>query len=160
MRDVGYYLQLEAFKWSGEKRDHFARASFNRYYYGIFLSTRTIVHSMNDEWHDLPHAQYPELLKGKIRRAINNRRRTAIKVGDWDLENKLRTAKIAVTELAGLIELAYATRVVADYFPETAVNFVDSSRFSLNGIDVTDAHGWHDKVEILTGVILSAWKNL
>lgn len=136
----------------------FARSAFNRYYYGAFLLVRDMLSQMDPGWARNAHKSYPELLKGAISKDLKTAMKRANRVGDYDLAKKINVGLWGASALAKLMEKAYAARVTADYESAIPVKFSNSSRFSLNSIDITDAHGWDEQVRAFTHSILDAWK--
>lgn len=143
-------MQVEALRLvptSATDADSYARSAFNRYYYATFLCVRqTLVHI--DKKYDAPnHKGIPDLLKGPIQKRIKSIQKKADRLGDTSLVNDCRKANSQNLEFAEILEKAYAIRVVADYTPETAVDF-RSNRFTLSGVAVTEAHDWVAKAKI------------
>jgi hypothetical protein len=63
----------------------------------------------------------------------------------------------AVDALSGLLEKAYALRVVADYEPEELVEFNGVDRFSLKEVEITSAHAWRSLCDTFCSEINLAW---
>ncbi|MBB2804731.1 hypothetical protein [Xanthomonas arboricola] len=161
MEVVAHYLQLAALQWGdAAERDMFGRSSYNRYYYAAFLCVRGVVGGLRPEWTELPHAAYPELLVGKISQSISKGRQRAQKLQDRELVIQFQRASVAARELAALMRASSATRKVADYNPEVAVNFVHADRFSLNDVDITEAHQWPERARAWAREIEAAWKQM
>lgn len=160
MQEVAHHLQIYAQKYAGSGRDAFARSAYNRYYYACFLKVREILASMNIKWSGIHHKDYPLLLNGQIRERFIKERRRANKSGDHELSSKISSALRAIPKLSEIMASAYGARVVADYRPETPIVFSKIGRFSLNSIDITEAHKWHGNVNILSITILSAWQQI
>lgn len=160
IHNVGHYLQKEAVSANSDDRDAFARSAFNRYYYGAFLNTRALLGSLDPSWLSMSHSGYPEVLKGKVRKKLNQAREKARKNGDSTLVSRIDTAKRAVDELAKIMTIAYAIRVVADYEPDEPVNFVGSLRFSLRSIDISDAHAWENGSRMLCSSVERVWNEI
>ena len=158
MHIVGHHLQTEAVARSqSDERDLFARSAYNRYYYASFLAARSALGQMSPDWRRLAHKTYPEVLRGQVLREFKRERTKANKSADYELERQLRVAVEATNALATLLEKAYATRVAADYGTDP-VSFGQSARFSLNSVDITEAHSWSAQVSGYAGVVLGAWK--
>lgn len=158
MQVVGHHLQVEAIKKAGSERELFARSAFNRYYYAVFLSVRSMCADFNPDWAKQPHKNYPDLLKGKIAKALKQANRRANRNSDYELVPKLDSGIRATDALASLIGRAYAIRIVADYQTSEYVDFASATRFSLRRIDITEAHAWMDQVRIFTTSIREAWR--
>lgn len=144
-------------KKTGTERDLFARSAYNRYYYAVFLSVRSMVTELDNKWALTRHKSYPDLLKVSISKNLKIARWRAGKNNDSELYRILDSGIRAASALAILMEQANGARVVADYNPSEAVNFV-GGRFSLKSIEITEAHGWYDSVRILTNSIKNAWR--
>jgi hypothetical protein len=160
MHVVGHHLQIEAIRRHDvRERDLFARSAFNRYYYASFLLIRDAFGEMEPSWQTMPHKSYPTTLRGKVTQTLKRGRSQAMKLGDYQLEEQLRTSSAAAAELAKLLERAYGTRVAADY-DDTPVIFATGQRFSLNSITITEAHEWSQKVQTLASTIKSGWRQI
>lgn len=161
MQSVAHHLQIEAMAQPDEQKDVFARSAYNRYYYAVFLSARSMVSELDPKWLRLPHADYPKVLLGKnISTRLKVEALRANKNGDFELQKRLDDAVRACAALASLITKANAARKVADYEPDKLVEFTTSGRFSLNSITVTDAHNWLAAVDNYTNVIKDGWKQI
>ena len=158
MHAVGHHLQIQAHSILDGSRDMFARSSYNRYYFGCFLLLRSSLKDMNDGWLVQQHKAAGEMLTGKVKRELQNRKKAARKIGDWGTERKLFLAISALHELRKIMEEARAIRVIADYEPEIRVQFEGSKRFSLNGIEITRAHVWQERFEALLKSVEIAWE--
>lgn len=115
---------------------------------------------MNSAWSSLPHASYPQVLNGQIDKHFNQEWKRARKQGDHLVQKDIEQARRAIKALAKVITSANAGRVVADYEPDQAVDFSSSDRFSLNSIEVTEAHSWTGQVNTLCNTILTTWKKI
>ncbi len=160
MEDVAHYLQVEALK-IGElsTRDRFGRSAYNRYYYSTFLQVRQMVSGMNAAWAHMPHADYPNLLGGQINKSVKNARRIAQKLSDTEFVSECNRALSALHALSALMQVGRATRVVADYQPEVLLVFGDN-RFSLQGVNITEAHEWPEKSRQLIRTIEHCWAQI
>lgn len=157
---VGHHLQLEANKPLTPERDAFARSAFNRYYYSAFLNIRELLSALDASWSSLPHKSYPDLLKGQVKRRLNEARRRAGRIGDTPLINRIDNAKRAIDELSKVMSTAYGIRVVADYEPGEAVNFETTSRFALRSVDISDAHEWENSTRVLCQNVRKTWDEI
>lgn len=145
---------------TGVERDIFARSAYNRYYYACYLEIRAAFKEMSKDWGRAAHKSFPEILRSSISKNLKSGRKTATRVGDVELKRRLDQAIRACVELATIIERANGARIIADYSPEILVGFNGSARFSLNGVEITEAHQWHGRVRVLTSQILSAWRQV
>ncbi len=143
----------------GADRDAFARSAYNRYYYSCYWAIRAAFAEMSPSWAKAPHKAFPEILKD-IAKKLKIERRRAQRLDDHDLTKQIDAARRAIEVLVPIIEKANVTRIVADYQPEIGVRFDGSARFSLNGVEITDAHEWNGRVEILMNKVLSAWRQV
>jgi outer membrane protein TolC len=100
------------------------------------------------------------MLRSAISKNLKSGRRAANRLGDSDLERRINQALRACVELASIIERANGARIIADYSPEIGVGFNGGARFSLNGVEITEAHEWYGRVRVLTSQILSAWRQV
>lgn len=160
MQEVAHHLQKEAHAMAGVGRDAFARSAYNRYYYACYLEIRTTFREMSVEWGRSAHKNFPEILRSSIPRNLKSGRRVANRVGDAELERRIDQALRGCMELASIIERANGARIIADYSPEIEVGFDGSARFSLNGVEITEAHEWYGRVRVLASQILSAWRQV
>jgi hypothetical protein len=160
MQRVAYHLQTTAIGASVAERDAFARSAYNRYYYSVFLRCRKMMGEMNTQWSSLPHASYPEVLNGQIDKFFNNELKRARKQDDVQMQKEIESTRRAVKALAKIITNANAGRVVADYQPDQPVNFTSADRFSLNSIEVTEAHAWAAQVNTLCNTVATTWKKI
>jgi len=96
---------------------------------------------MDANWKRVRHSDYPELIRGKqLKKRFEKERLIANKNADNKLFDVLAHAVVASEELSKILEKAYATRIIADYYIDVPVDFNNSNRFSLNKIDITEAH--------------------
>ncbi len=109
-------------------------------------------------WAELPHATYPELLRGEIRRELRKAKERSQRIGDPQAVGLLSRALTAADGIADLMRDASSVRVVADYNPDIAIEFLPGGRFSLNNVDITAAHQWVSKVDVWADAIESAWR--
>lgn len=146
MQEVALYLQEQAIRISTEpSADVYGRSAFNRYYYAAFLTIRECLLRIEPKWQEkLNHKDIPGMLRGTVKKEVEKKARMALKIGDTKEYSDCSAVKSLTLELAGTIEKAYAIRVVADYDPEIRVKFTEQ-RFSLSGINITDAHQWFEK---------------
>lgn len=158
MQSVAHHLQIEAVKLvpgCAADADSYARSSFNRYYYATFLCVRSTLVRVDSKYKDsLNHRGAPDFLRGTIQKRIKAIEKKANKLGDAPLVSECRQASSQNLSFAETLEKAYAIRVVADYTPETAVDF-RSDRFTLSGVAVTEAHDWLAKANLWSSVILN-----
>ncbi len=158
MHSVAHHLQVEAVRLvpaSATDADSYARSAFNRYYYATFICVRQTLVDIDKKYENsLNHKGVPELLRGTIQKRIKAIQKKADKLGDVSLVNDCRQASSQNLTFALMLEKAYAIRVVADYTPETAVDF-RSDRFTLSGVAVTDAHDWLSKANLWSSLLLN-----
>jgi hypothetical protein len=119
-----------------------------------------VLAQLRPEWGRLPHAAYPELLVGTILKVLSNGRKQAQKIQDRDLVSQCSRAVVAAKELARLMSASSATRKVADYHPEIPVNFVHADRFTLNSVEITEAHHWPERAKAWAREIEDAWRQV
>lgn len=160
MQEVAHHLQKTAHSMVGVERDAFARSAYNRYYYACYLEIRVAFREMSAEWGRSAHSNFPAILRSSIPKCLKSGKREANRVGDAELERRISQALRGCAELASIIEKANGARIIADYSPEIGVGFNGSSRFSLNGVEITEAHEWYDRVKLLVSQILSAWRQI
>lgn len=158
---VAHHLQMTALgRADATERDLFGRSSYNRYYYATFLCVRDVLARLRPEWGMLPHAAYPELLMGTVLKILSKGREQAQKLQDKELVSQCQRASVAARELASLMRASSTTRKVADYHPEIAVNFVHADRFTLNNVEVTEAHQWPERAKAWAREIEAAWRQV
>jgi len=160
MHEVGHHLQIEAIKKDGPEKDLFARSAYNRYYYSIFLIAREMLLTLNPDYRQLAHQDYPAILSGSIVKSFKKDRSIAQKNNDYNLFNKIESAISASKNFSELMHRAYATRVVADYQPHEKINFTDNERFYLNGMSITEAHNWLSRATLWRDTIIDAWRQV
>jgi hypothetical protein len=161
MEVVAHHLQLEAVRRAVQQEgDQFGRSSYNRYYYATFLRVRTMMSALDAKWSQLPHADYPVTLRGAVKKKLQEGRKKALKVGDHEIVAACARAISAASEIANLMEAASATRVVADYNPQIPITFLGNGRFSLNNINITEAHDWPVRADTWSSVIEKTWVQL
>ncbi len=137
--------------------DVFARSSFNRYYYTLFLIVRETVLEINPRW-DAAHSGVPDLLEGNIYRQLHNYRASSAKRQDAQTVEICSRGLSALRALAELMRGAYAVRVLADYNPQIRVVVEANARFALGPINITVAHGWPERGRTLTRQVQRAWR--
>lgn len=135
----------------------FARSSFNRYYYSLFLIVREAVLEINPHW-DAAHAGVPDLLEGAIYRQISSFRSSSAKRQDAETVQICSSGLAALKALAELMRTAYSVRVLADYNPEIRVLIEADARFALGPTNITVAHGWPERGRALTRQVRRAWR--
>mgnify|MGYP001040464198 CR=1 FL=1 len=160
MHNVGHHLQIEAIKETDPIKDLFARSAYNRYYYNIFLSVRTMLSEFDPKWSRTPHKDCPIILKETMKKIYKSAKKRAHKNNDTDLVKILDSAIPALHSLSEIMTKAGAIRITADYYPEERVNFTTANRFSLKNVDISEAHEWDQKIGILINTIRSAWKQI
>ena len=119
-----------------------------------------MMREMNPQWSSLPHAAYPEVLNGQIDSFFNRSLKIARKQDDHEMLVEIESTRRAIKALTKIIVNANAGRVVADYNPEQAVNFTSADRFSLNSIDISEAHAWANQVNTLCNTVAATWKKI
>jgi hypothetical protein len=119
-----------------------------------------MIMALDTKWSQLPHADYPAVLRGAVKKKLQDGRKKAIRVNDAEVVGACAKAISAASEIAKLMETASATRVVADYNPQIPVDFLPNGRFSLNNINITDAHQWFHKADGWSSVVESVWSQL
>lgn len=156
MQNVAHHLQQEAIRIlhaAADEADLYARSAFNRYYYATFLSVRETLSDVEcSAAGQLKHSSIPEFLRGAIHRRISKIQKKAKKLGDTELERACYRARLENRKFAETLEKAYATRVVADYKPDTLVSF-GSMRFALAGVSVNEAHGWDERAKLWSRLV-------
>ncbi|WP_133065439.1 hypothetical protein [Niveispirillum lacus] len=160
VQEVAHHLQKTAHSTEGVERDAFARSAYNRYYYACYLEIRAVFREMSPDWERSAHKSFPEILTSSISKNLKSRRKAASRVEDTELVRRIDQAVRACKELAKIIEKANGARIVADYNPEIEVGFNGNARFSLNGIEITEAHQWYGQVRVLASQILSVWRQI
>lgn len=161
MEVVANLLQVTALKcMNADERDLFGRSSYNRYYYAAFLCVRKVLAQLRPEWGELAHASYPDLLTGRVLKVLSDGRKKAQKLQDKELVSQCSRAIAAARALALLMKASSATRNVADYHPEILVNFVHTDRFTLNNVDITEAHQWPERAKAWASNIDDVWRQL
>lgn len=139
------------------ERDIFSRSSFNRYYYATFLNVKAGLSNLKPEWsQNIAHASIPQLLTSSVTKELRKYKKQANIVNDYHLVDVCSTAVSAASELAKLMELGNATRVVADYHPEIPV--VIDRKIFLNGVNLSHAKLWPQRARSLVSVIMEAWR--
>lgn len=155
MQSVAHHLQVEANRLApiGDA-DMFARSAFNRYYYATFLCVREALVEIDSKYqHTLSHKEIPEMLRGKIQKRIKAIQRKASRLDDARLVSECKQASSQNLKFAEVLSKAYAIRVVADYNPDTQVDFT-SPRFQLSGVSVNEAHDWNQLASVWSSAVL------
>lgn len=146
-KSVGDYLKRYGLEGAVDHhRESYCRSSLNRYYYDVFLQTRTLLREAG-YWKDgQGHKDLPDMLTGKVKKALKNRLRNAKGIeGTLLAEGKrhLKTAASVLEKQGSLLKLAYETRVLADYEPEEVIKIFESD-FKLSSVSGTDASRWSE----------------
>ena len=161
MEKVAHFLQVEAMnRLDLEERDTFGRSAYNRYYYATYLCVRDAFATMNVQWETAPHKSYPAILDGKIKKTLSASKSKANRIKDTDLTRHIDIAIRSALELSKIMERGYSVRVAADYNRNVRVDFGSGARFSLSGIDISEAHKWPERARVLTLAIKAAWKQI
>lgn len=160
MEVVARYLVSEAQRNTlPADRDQFGRSAFNRYYYAAFLLVRTELKPIVGSWPNT-HAGIPLWLRGAILKELNRGVRQADKADDGELKHLCESAKAAALDLSKLMEHGYSVRVVADYDPETPVEFGGQGDFQLNTVKVAEAQAWPHRARAFARPIAMAWRQI
>jgi hypothetical protein len=160
MRQVAEYLEARAIALRADPKeaDLFGRSAFNRYYYAVFFITRTMLSDFDPKWRSTPHAEVPQLLTGKVRKAIQRFKLRASQMGDSDSIAICSHGLTSIDELSQLLKQGYSVRLTADYDPTIEILFPDKlSHFSLGSTPVTTAQKWVDRAGFLTSRVRRAW---
>lgn len=160
--DVAQHLSVHAKKETGTPADAFGRSAFNRYYYGSYLSARELLAQIDTSWSRTGHSAIPALLEGALLKQVRDAARKQQQAGVWTATHastRVRHATSAVSEIASILRVAYAVRVVADYEPQSAVEF-DANGFRLSGHTDAEARHWEQRVDQMKGVLLGVCKEL
>ena len=160
MNEVGQHLQTTALSQPAPLRDQFARSAYNRYYYANFLAAREMYQRLYPDSENLGHADYPNVLRGKVLRVFKGALTKARKIGDYKLSTEIERAKAACLSLADQFEKANTIRKIADYEPEVKVVFNSKDRFSLSSITITEAHQWIETTNSLIDKIENTWNRV
>jgi hypothetical protein len=159
MIKVGLYLQKQAVaEIDINNKDAFGRSAYNRYYYATFICVRDMLAKFDAAWSTIPHKSCPEVLNGTVLATLKKARNHAKRANDHSLDQLYARAISSTVDLAKIMQIAYATRVVADYNLEIVVDFFSMDRFALNKVDITTAHEWPNKANAYTPTIVNAWK--
>lgn len=137
MKVVGDQLVIEAGKREGSptERDLFSRSAFNRFYYAAFLETRSGLQQLGMWKSGLGHKDVPEYLCGTVVSELKSKFKPKLPPDSY------YRCKTAASDLATLLRLAYRRRVIADYVPETLVEF-DGGVARLEETPISDASRW------------------
>ncbi len=157
MHTVGRHLESEAIKKNIENADALARSAFNRYYYSTFLTARELLSTKYPKVEEIGHKAYSEIFSQKIPKELKKHIKTA-QTTDPPLVVTLQKAVSAAYDLSEIMKKAYGVRIVADYNPNTKVEFTIPDKFKLNGVSISDAHSWQTKAKQLTACIQEAWR--
>jgi uncharacterized protein (UPF0332 family) len=160
MEQVARLLEARAIALKGDPKeaDLFGRSAFNRYYYAVFFITRGMLSDFDPKWRSTPHADVPKLLTGKVRKAIQQFKQRATRIGDSDSIAICSHALTSVDELSQLLKQGYSVRVTADYDPTIEISFAkELPQFSLGSTPVTTAQKWVDRAGFLTSRVRRAW---
>jgi hypothetical protein len=157
--NVAHHLQQQAIRErvNAAQADSFGRSAFNRYYYATFIRTRKLFAALDPAWSQLPHKDYPELLKGKIKNHFKKVQRKAVKLGDKELSAACSKAASYSFALAEMFSKSKSIRVVSDYEPEESIKFIDNGRFSLRDVNISTAHEWPKKADMFCVLIEKTW---
>jgi hypothetical protein len=115
---------------------------------------------MNKGWEKMAHKAIPEILKGTIKKKLNEGAKKATKVGDNETAKLCSRAVSATHDLAMIMTIGYATRSVADYDPDIPMVFIRDNECSLNSITSDVALGWPYRAEGYIRIILEAWSQI
>ena len=159
MDRVAHHLQQTAIakRDNLEDFDIFARSSFNRYYYALFLIVRNTVLIVNPNW-DAVHSGLPDILQGSIYKQINSYRSISLRRQDAQTTETCNRALSALKALAELMRNANSVRVIADYNPQIKVLDEGGLRFALGTTNITSAHDWPERAKTLTREVERAWR--
>lgn len=162
MQQVAEHLCVEAKRLKGSDADLFARTAFNRYYYASYLSARELLARLNSQWTSQSHKGIPDLMERSLTDLV---RRQAKKLAGKGLltaaqqSNLVSQVNQASSDIASVLRVAYAVRVVADYKPELLVIF-DVPNFTLDSHSDAEARNWKARVDRAKGIILNVTKEL
>jgi hypothetical protein len=143
-----------------EHFDRFGRSAFNRYYYACYLETRGMLADLNPGWAKATHANIPDIL-----RMINKTFAAVIKKQQgrtltWsDAKNLKQELNRSTSDLAQLLEAAYAIRCIADYQPELAI-IRKGSILELQQHSIHEAKNWPARAAACAKDIRKVWNEL
>lgn len=161
MEEVATYLQREAIhRTDSRQRDDFGRSAFNRFYYATFIPVGIALTSMRPEWSGLPHKDVPKVIRGSIMQSIKRGQKRAHRLGDAETARSCAQAISICHELAKIMELGYAVRVIADYHSDVHVDFTSGSDFRLFSVPVSVARQWPGCAIAYTQTIKHIWKQI
>ncbi len=142
------------------KTDLFGRSAFNRFYYDVYLMTRTMLFDLKEDWgiKARSHRVVPGLLKERVKNEFENRSRSIRVLDSSELHNLKDSHRTSIKALADLLTVAYDLRVTADYDPNVPI-CQDNDVISLKSYKLSNARQWNGKVSLYCGSIRSAWRN-
>ena len=161
MEVVANHLFQEVLKRTDQaEKNLFGRSAFNRCYYATFLNVHAGLKQLDPKWSELSHKAIPDLLKGSIRKELAKGRDNASKVSDVAVVQLCARAVSAAYDLSDLMKIGYATRVVADYYPEIQISIPAGQECSLNSVGAKDAKSWSIKSAGYVSTIVAAWNQI
>lgn len=161
MELVALHLENEALRRSSaDGRDQFGRSAFNRYYYATFISIQRALRNHRPHWSNNGHAKLPRVLRDDVVKELRANCDKGKKVGDREITRLCSDGISAAKALASILDEGYAIRVIADYFPDIAVDFVSTKNFKLNAITVTHAHSWPSRASGFVAILERAWRQI
>lgn len=166
MRVVGTHLANHALKLPATDvtSDLFARSAFSRYYYDIFLQTKTLLIEIEviTEHDEVQHEGLPKQLQGTVKKgflkAINSAHKTG-QLAHTDFGSTKAMIISGITDLASLLSTARPLRVVADYWLNQRV-IMSGTYFSLLSVRSTDADQWSARAARSISSIKKGWDKL
>lgn len=162
LQTVADHLRSEATsRFQTPDGDYFGRSAFNRYYYATFLEIKTTLGKLRTEWDgNIAHADIPMLLRGRITDDLKKGKAKAMKADDSYAISLCSQGIAAARDLAQMMEICRAIRVVADYNPEIPIEFTEATNFVLSSTPVLEAGRWPNRARACLASIANAWRQV
>jgi len=126
----------------------FGRSVFNRSYYSLFLTARSLIFLIDTDRTEIEHASLPKYLRVGISNRVKKEFEKQYKANLFSSKSLESSLLSDLDELARLLEEGKRLRTIADYEPNQKVSFVNGT-VVLGMKKDSEAISWPTKAEIL-----------
>lgn len=160
MQAVGKKLEDLALAEGDQKLlDLYGRSAYNRYYYAAFLAVREMIRKIDGDDKRINHASVSEILEKRILKKLKLRIKSLSKkefITQSEADRLKSSAQTATSSLSEMMKRAYDLRAIADYEPETKVEFSGSVIYLLD-YKLSKAQRWFDEANAYCKKIIKLW---
>lgn len=146
MHEVATFLKVSSPTDSSCSAEDLARSAYSRFYYAAFLEARRLVSEIDIKWRRIGHSALPEVMRGQVRKILNEKIRNAKKRDDDTRVRQIEALKSGLTQVADLLDQARKIREIADYDDVDPIS-VERGVFVIDNLTLQNASDWKRKCE-------------